>query len=123
MGNESSKRVNQNRLAWSKVVDDVNQLCSAFSDAPVVGSTLLVDIQSLLPIRIIRSGGSCGDVGHNRVVMQKMLSPTALSTAGWSADQNQAAGLTGYGWFHVKRGFNHRHSSPSASRRKTEKHG
>ena len=27
MGNESSKRVNQNRLAWSKVVDNIHQVC------------------------------------------------------------------------------------------------
>ena len=88
MGNESSKRINQNRLAWSKVVDDVHQVCSAFSEALVVGSTLPVDLQPLVPIRVIRSGGSGGDVGHNRVMKQKMLSPTALATAGWSADQD-----------------------------------
>ena len=123
MSDESTKGINQYRLPRSQVVDDIHQLGSGFRHTPVVGSSLAVGLQSYLPVTVIRPVGRRGDVGHNRVVMQEMLSPPALSAAGRAAHENQAAGLASTGGLQMDRGITHHHSSPSTLRRTMEIHG
>ena len=91
MGNESTERINQYGLPRSKVIDHFHKLSSGFDNTPMFGSTLAVSHKSLLPITVIRSGCCRSDISDHWVVIQEMLSPSALAATGWPADQDQAA--------------------------------
>ena len=123
MGYKTSERIDQNRLTGNQGRYGLHQFSTGFSNSPVLGPTLSMCIETLLPVKVIRTGGCRCDVGDDGVVVQKMLSPPALAAAGWAADQDQLAVGTRDGLVKTCLGINHRHSSLSGLQQRTEKPG